>query len=135
VKRVVIDTNVLVSALLSHQAPPARILEAALQGELQACLSTPMMREYSDVLARPKFHFDPTAIRIVLAQLQSRAMRLEIKPLGLSLPDAKDVIFLEAALAARPAFLVTGNMRHFPAKACRGVEVISPSRFSEKHLQ
>lgn len=130
-KRIVLDTNVLASALLKPKGPPARILRLVLQGELVLVLNDEILTEYEDVLARSKFSLDPRLVRAVLDHLQAEAIKAPALPLTLSLPDPEDEPFLEAALAARADALVTGNKRHFPERACQGQTVWSPKEFLE----
>ena len=69
--RAVIDTNVLVSGLLSPAGNEALIVLAIHQGFVRPCLSEPIIAEYAAVLARPKFAFPPEEIEAVLAMLQN----------------------------------------------------------------
>ncbi len=87
------------------------------------------MAEYTTVLFRPKLKLDPAEARLILAQLDSSAERITAPPAGLSLPDETDSKFVEVALAAAADCVVTGNTRHFPAKACRGVRILTPQQF------
>ena len=70
--RAVIDTNVLVSGLLSPAGNEALIVLAIHQGFVRPCLSEPIIAEYAAVLARPKFAFQPEEIEAVLAMLQGK---------------------------------------------------------------
>jgi putative PIN family toxin of toxin-antitoxin system len=112
--RAVIDTNVLVSGLLSAKGNEALILLAIHQGLVRPCLSDAIVREYVDVLARPKFAFPPDEIAELLATMQR--MGEPITPAGPApaLPDPDDVKFLHCANTARAEYIVTGNKRHFP---------------------
>jgi uncharacterized protein len=60
--RLVLDTNVLVSALLQPMSPPAQVLTIALAASTQLCVSASVYAEYEDVLARPRFHFTEDVI-------------------------------------------------------------------------
>jgi len=112
--RAVIDTNVLVSGLLSAKGNEALILLAIHQGLVRPCLSDAIVREYVDVLARPKFAFPPGEIAELLATMQR--MGESITPVGPAptLSDPDDVKFLHCANTARAEYIVTGNKRHFP---------------------
>lgn len=128
IRLVVLDTNILVSAGLT-QGPPAHLVERTLRRELALIVCPGILREYLEVLHRPKFHsagFPPAW----LDRLLSLAARLPMDPptWSLPLPDPKDAVFLGAARAAG-AVLVTGNLKHFPPEARRGVAVQAPHGF------
>jgi putative PIN family toxin of toxin-antitoxin system len=128
---VVIDTNVLVSALLSPFGPPARVLDLLLAGDLQMAYDDRCLAEYRQVLARPRFGFDPPAVADLLDFLVAGGQPVVARPVPASLPDPEDLPFLEVAAEAGAA-LIRGNRRHFPPDARGGVRVLSPSRFVAK---
>lgn len=114
----VIDTNVLVSALLSGKpdAATVQVVARMLAGEIMPVCSDAILSEYRQVLHRPKFGFAEETVREFLDAIEGICVRLEPSPSGLTLPDMKDLPFYEVALDARSddAWLVTGNLRHFP---------------------
>ena len=127
--RVVIDTNVIVSALVTRSGNPARVVEAALHGEITAVLDHRTLREARDVLARPVFAtkhgVEPAWAQYVLDALEDSSAVLDsVSPYVGPLPDESDRPFVELALAA-DAILVTGNTRHFPAET--DVTVLTPA--------
>jgi len=114
--RVVLDTNIVVSACLSPEGAPATIVELALLGAFIACVSPAVLGEYREVLARKKFARHPDRIRIVLEGIEDVAIAVApVRTVTIS-PDDDDNRFLECAEAADADFLVTGNPRHFPAR-------------------
>lgn len=125
---VVLDTNILVSALLSPFGPPARVLDMVLSGDIRAAYDDRLMAEYREVLARPKFSFAPDDVATVLAYLETDGERVTARPLPVELPDADDLPFLEVAAEAG-AVLVTGNATHYPEAARGEVQVIAPGDF------
>jgi putative PIN family toxin of toxin-antitoxin system len=125
---VVLDTNVLVSALLSPFGPPARVLDLALSGEIRLAYDDRVMAEYREVLARPKFGFSPEDVADVLAFLEADGEPVTALPLSCELPDADDLPFLEVAAHAE-ATLVTGNTAHYPASFRGAVVVLTPAEF------
>ena len=124
--RVVVDTNVLVSGLLSPHGPPGRIVDGLLLGELVPVFDDRILQEYTLVLARPRFRFDPAQVAAVLDYLERAGEPVVAPPLAVELPDAGDRPFLEVARHADVSALVTGNLRHFPSEACGAVRVEAP---------
>ena len=132
---VVLDTNILVSALLSPFGPPARVLDMLLSGDIRAAYDDRLMAEYREVLARAKFSFAPEDVATVLAYLEAAGERVTARPLPCvarplpcALPDPDDLPFLEVAAQAE-AVLITGNTAHYP-EAVRGeVKVVAPGEF------
>ena len=124
-----LDTNVLVSALVTPEGTCARILTAITSGKIAIILDERIITEYATVLSRPKLHLDPNEVELVLHQLAGVAEWVSAPPAGIHLPDETDVKFVEVALAAAGNCVVTGNARHFPAKACRGVRILTPAQF------
>jgi putative PIN family toxin of toxin-antitoxin system len=112
--RAVIDTNVLVSGLLSPAGNEALILLAIRQGLVRPCLSDAIATEYAGVLARPKFPFAPQQIEALLAIMRDRGEFFRPEGFQAVSPDPADTKFLHCALAAGAEFIVTGNKRHFP---------------------
>ena len=127
--RVVVDTNVLVSGLLSPFGAPGIIVGLIAAGRLELCYDARILTEYTDVLRRPVFPFEDEQIRALLAQIRAGGELCSCQPLANPLPDPDDEPFLGVALWSMAEFLVTGNLRHF-APACRqSVRVVSPREF------
>jgi len=129
--RVVLDSNVLVSALLSPNGAPAAVLQLVLAGHALLCLDARILSEYREVLRRDKFDFDTRLVDELLEFLESEGELVASVPLPLSLPDADDEMFLEVAVAGGADHVVTGNLRHFPTRESRGMSVVSPRDFLE----
>lgn len=115
----VLDTNVLVSALLNLSSAPGIILQEALAGRVIPLLHEDILSEYADVLRRPKFKFDPQEIEIALTGLIRRGVFMDAAEIRENMPDPDDAVFYAVTMEARAsaeAYLVTGNLRHFPKK-------------------
>lgn len=115
----VIDTNVLVSAMLKWESVPGAVLLEALTGKITPLLNGEIVQEYRDVLRRPKFHFPSEAVEVFMEGLTRRGLFVDAGPVEEILPDPKDVVFYEVVMEARrseEAYLVTGNLKHFPSK-------------------
>ena len=112
--RAVIDTNVLVSGLISPSGNEALIILALHQGLVVPCLSEAILDEYSSVLSRRKFSFPPDEIAALLAMLRQNGELFPPIASSVASPDPTDTKFLHCALAAKADFMVTGNRRDFP---------------------
>jgi len=123
--RAVIDTNVLVSALISPSGNEALLLLAVKQGLVRTCFSPAVLKEYSEVLARPKFAFSPDEIAALIDLLQRQGDLLHPAPLSGISPDPKDDKFMACALTAQVDFLVTGNKRDFPKGRLGATQAVS----------
>lgn len=124
--KIVLDTNVLVSGLLSPQGAPATVLRSVVAGSASICFDERILSEYRKVLARPKFGFDAEQVAVLLEFLEANGHAVLAPPLALSLPDTSDEAFVEVAVASSADFIVTGNLKHFPAGRLRGARPIAP---------
>ena len=127
--RVVVDTNVFVSSILSPRNVPAQILDLILSRRMILLVSEAILEEYREVLRREEFSFNPETVQDLLRFIQTYAEKITLTPLKISLPDASDEVFLACAQQGKADFLITGNKRHFPPSLCRPVTVASPSEF------
>ncbi len=127
--KIVLDTNVLVSAFLKPRSNPARILRLVLQGDVHIVVNEHILAEYLEVLTRPKFDLNPDNVRIIIEFIRAKGIKAPALAESFQLPDSSDEPFLEAALAALADFLITGNKKHFPKKLCKGQKVVSPQEF------
>jgi putative PIN family toxin of toxin-antitoxin system len=128
---IVLDTNVLVSAGISSNGPSARIVtELVLGGTVQTVTSPFVTAEYREVCRRTKFvryGFPPLWLEFLIEE------SLQLPDAGLwpyACPDPKDAPFIALAHAAG-AWLVTGNLKHFPESIRNGVRVVSPADYLE----
>lgn len=127
--RVVLDTNVPVSALLNPRGAPAQLVALAISGRLTCVYDTRISGEYRAVLGRPRFAFAPEEIRKLIEALEAGGELIAAEPLGVLLPDPGDVSFAEVAVTGAADALVTGNARHFVLPDPLPVPVWSPAEF------
>ena len=127
----VIDTNVLVSAMLKGQSVPWQIANEALLGDIIPLLSDEIIAEYREVLAREKFSFNQEAVGILMDGIIERGIFIDALPVEEVVPDPKDVVFYCVAIQGQKKFdnsyLVTGNIKHFPVKTF----VVTPKEMLE----
>ncbi len=115
----VLDTNVLVSAMLKTSSVPGQVAAEALYGDIIPILNEDILSEYEDVLNRPKFCFDKRAVEVFLDDLKRRAVYSDYGLIEDEIPDPKDIVFYAVLMEKRKdeeAYLVTGNIKHFPVK-------------------
>jgi len=112
--RVVLDSNIVVSAFLKPEGNEAAILRLALAGEFELAASEPILLEYEMVLRRPKFKVDPRDVHEGLRAIRRNAQITESDRVISVCRDEADNRFVECAETSRADCLVTGNLRHFP---------------------
>lgn len=117
----VIDTNVLVSAMLKFQSVPGQVANEALLGKIIPLLCDEIVAEYREVLARPKFKFDQKVVDVFIDGIVDRGIFVDAVPVEEIIPDPKDIVFYGVTMEGRKeyddAYLVTGNLKHFPVKS------------------
>ena len=124
IERIVLDTNVLVSAFLNRNGAPSQVLTLVLAGELKLLFDQRILDEYAEVLARPRFELEPADVSEVLRQREADGERIATTSSRVQLPDQDDLAFVEVARSGKADALVSGNARHFPGRL--GIDVLSP---------
>ena len=120
---VVLDTNVLVSSLLT-QGPPAVIADLIANGKIITVYNDHILEEYMDVLSRKKFNFSPMQIIRLIETITKAGIAVEIQPPSTIKMIDDDRVFYDIAVHAG-AWLVTGNIKHFPIQPF----IITPAKF------
>ncbi len=131
--RIVLNTNVLLSGLLKPYGKPAAILRLIVSGALQLAYDGRILLEYREVLLREKFHFTREQVDTFLELVEAEGFLTTASPLKVRLPDPDDAPFLEVVLASRADALITGDKRHYPPHASKGVAVLNPAEFLERY--
>lgn len=131
--RVVIDTNVLVSAAINPHGSPGRVLDAVLDETLTVLHDDRILSEYREVLMRPIFGFAHTDIDALLDFIEFTGEHTSTRDVGVILPDPSDLPFLEVAAAGRADALITGNMKHFkPRRGRHDVYICTQAEFLKR---
>ncbi len=126
----VLDTNVLVSALLgaSRMSNPTKVLRAVTDNRIIPLYNDEIIKEYKEVLSRKKFPFREEEIDSVLQIIVADGLYVDkTTAIDEVFPDPKDIVFYEVSLSKDGSFLVTGNLKHFPQKSF----VITPTEMVE----
>ncbi len=126
--KAVLDTNVLVSGVITAEGPCGRIVDMLFEERVQLCVDARIRAEYERVLPRPEFQLNPGRVARALTVSRENSEPVTPAPLLVDLPHPDDLPFLEVAAEAG-VVLVTGNLRHFPRRSRAGVMVLSPREF------
>lgn len=130
--RIVLDTNVVVSAMLYDASIPGQVLDLCVAAEVGLVVDDRILAEYRDVLARTQFKLDPALVAEFFVLVES-AEHVIARPLPIKLPDPSDVPFLEVAVAGGADALVTGNAKDFKLREGRlDIAIVTPREFIER---
>ncbi|MDP1602735.1 MAG: putative toxin-antitoxin system toxin component, PIN family, partial [Legionella sp.] len=112
--RIVLDTNVLVSSLLSSKGAPAKILDLILGDQISVAYDDRILGEYEEVLSRPELHIHPSKALAVVDHIEVFGQYIESDRLPTEgYTDLDDVMFAEVLITSDADALVTGNLRHY----------------------
>ena len=131
--KVVLDTNVLVSGLITAGGACGQIVGLIAEERIQPCVDERILLEYEAVLSRPRLQIDARDAAGVLELIRANGEVFTPAPLAQEMPDAKDRAFLEVAATAG-VVLITGNARHYPPHARAGVTVTTPTAFLKEGI-
>jgi len=126
--RVVVDTNVFISSRLSLLGNPAKVMNLIADGEMELYYSLDILDEYVRVLAYKRLNFSVEHQKTAIEDIKSIGILINPSKSNIELPDKSDIIFYDAAKAAG-AYLITGNLKHYPSEA----HIISPAQFIEMY--
>lgn len=132
--RVVIDTNVLVSGLLSPYGAAAEIVRMAVAGSIDLLYDARIIYEYEEVLSRPKFSFEKSRVDTLIEFIEHYGIQIAATPLSIHLPDVDDEPFLEVAISGKAECLITGNAAHYPMKSRHKARIFTPRRFLNRYF-
>ncbi|MCD7981758.1 MAG: putative toxin-antitoxin system toxin component, PIN family [Clostridiales bacterium] len=127
----VIDTNVIIAALLTKNSDAAtlRVLRAVLDGSITPLYHQDILSEYDKVFHRKKFHLKEDTIQLVITAIKQYGLEVHPQPTGEIFSDMDDLIFYEVAMEKRNdgAWLVTGNQKHYPVRSF----IVTPAEMME----
>lgn len=129
--KVVLDTNVLVSALINPKGMPTKILNLILNERLTVLYDNRIMSEYIEVLSRKKFNFSHEMVEPLIDFIKYEGEFIASEPLKTYFVDEDDKMFLEVAVSGNAEYLITGNTKHFPAEN----NIVTPKIFIEKKAE
>ena len=122
-----IDTNVLVSALITHNSlsATAKVVRLLLEGGFVPLYESNIIEEYQEVLHRSKFKLLPDVADAIISYIKEHGIETSRTAFQELMPDEDDRVFYEVSLSVDDSFLVTGNLKHYPQTP----KVISPADF------
>jgi putative PIN family toxin of toxin-antitoxin system len=130
---VVLDTNVLVSSLLSQRSWPAKILDLVLSDHIQVAYDDRILGEYEEVLSRPEFRIHPSRMLVVIDHIELTGKLVEPEPVSTEgYTDPDDTMFAEVFITSNADALIIGNLRHYKPLLKHNALVLSPADFMEK---
>ena len=130
---VVLDTNVLVSSLLSQESPPTKILNLILGDQIQVVYDDRILGEYEEVLLRPALHIAPRRMLAVIDHIELAGKHVTSEPLSTEgYTDPDDIMFAEVLVTSNADALITGNLRHYKPLLKQNALVLSPTQFLKK---
>jgi uncharacterized protein len=125
-----VDTNVLISAALSHSGSPAQIMSLWENEVFEILVSKPILAEYHRVFHYPRLHFSPEKIIRSLRLVQHTAVLVEpVEELHVVSADPHDDKFLACAVAGNASYIVSGDEHLLALKEYRGIPILSPALF------
>ncbi|MBI1870992.1 MAG: putative toxin-antitoxin system toxin component, PIN family [Chlamydiae bacterium] len=128
--RIVIDTNVIVSAHLTRLGFPRMAFKSVLRGNVELYVTEAILDEYETVLRKPKLKFSSSDIQAIISSIKKHAKL--IKPQRLKddgIKDLTDKKFLECAVAAEADFIVTGDKKAFEFKQYENIKLVNATQF------
>lgn len=134
-QKVILDTNVIVSALIQKNYPYL-ILEHCIEGNATICLSSQILQEYAEVLSRPKFaRFSDfkTNADFLITRLSEISEIFEPSDKLKIIKDEPDNRLLELAQISKADFLITGNTNDFSMKTFQETKIVTPKEYWENH--
>jgi putative PIN family toxin of toxin-antitoxin system len=129
--RIVLDTNVIVSALINPNGMPGRILALVLNGKIKIVYDNRIIFEYIDVLSRKNFGFNEEIINDVMDYFGNDGEFINSEYINIKFIDDTDKKFYEAFKSGEAEYLITGNIKHFPKEN----GIIIPKEFVEKYYK
>ena len=130
---VIIDTNVIVSAIISKNddSPTVKILDLLFNDKINVYFSDEIINEYIDVLNREKFKFDNNLVKTIIDTIISNGKNISPKSIDVILKDMKDKPFYELVMdeTINDSKLITGNIKHFPIQT----NIMTPREFIDMY--
>ena len=126
--KVVIDTNIIISAALSPSGTPAKIIDMIFEDRIQLFYSSGILAEYTDVLSRPRLKIADKVQSDIITAIKEVGTLTDSTISNIPMIDESDRIFYDTAQTSG-AILITGNIKHYPTEEF----IMTPSDFFNTH--
>jgi hypothetical protein len=137
-QKVIIDTNVIVSALIQRNYPNFILYNYVLENLVEVCLSDDLFEEYLDVLNRQKFSKYPDFVNkaeFILAQIETKATKFYPTQKLELIKDKDDNKLLELAVESKADFIITGNTNDFTMSDFKGTKIVTPKDYWDNYRE
>ena len=114
--KVVLDTNIIVSAFLSPQGLSAKLFNLMFDEKLTIVYDNNIFAEYLDVLNRDKFKFDKELVNLIMDFISKEGEYIIAEFQNMKFTDEDDKIFYDVFKSGDVDYLITGNKKHFPSE-------------------
>ena len=125
--KIVMDTNIIVSAFLNPKGIPGEILSLVLTHKIILCYDNRIFSEYAEVLTRSKFDFDYDLVNNFLEFVRNNGEYIIVEPQDIQFDDEDDKIFYDVFKSSDAEYIITGNKKHYPQEE----NIISPREYKE----
>ena len=125
--KIVLDTNIIVSAFLNPQGLPGEIVSLVLTKKIIVCYDNKILSEYTEVLTRSKFNFNIELVNDFLEFIKNNGEYIVSESQKILFTDEDDKIFYDVYKSSDSEYIVTGNVRHYPQER----NIITPREFIE----
>jgi putative PIN family toxin of toxin-antitoxin system len=125
--KIVLDTNIIVSAFINPKGAPAVIISLVLAGKITLCYDNRIFSEYMEVLKRSKFNFDNILVDAFLDFIKDNGEYIIAEPQNIKFDDEDDKAFYDVYKSCDANYIVTGNTKHFPHEK----NIITPREYLE----
>jgi uncharacterized protein len=130
---VVLDTNVIVSALMKETGNPSKILDLVINNQIRVAYDNRILGEYEEVLSRQELHIAQSKANAVINYIELSGKFVEAEYfLADGFPNQNDMPFIEIFITSKAQAFVTGNFKHFLPLVEKGLLVLTPSQFIDK---
>ena len=125
--KIVLDTNIIVSAFLNPKGLPAEIVSLVLAKKIILCYDNKILSEYTEVLTRSKFNFNIELIHNFLEFVKNNGEYIVAESQPIQFNDEDDKVFYDVFKSSNAEYIITGNTKHYP----RETNIITPKEFKE----
>jgi putative PIN family toxin of toxin-antitoxin system len=127
--KIVLDTNIIVSAFINPRGVPGDIISLLLAKKITICYDNKIFAEYTEVLKKSKFNFDHTLVDEFLDFIKNTGEYIVAEPQKIKFDDENDKAFYDVYRSCDAAYIITGNKKHFPKEK----NIITPREYIELH--